>query len=409
MAAKFLLGVALILVAAHGAGALAIRLGQPKVVGEIVAGLAIGPSLLGALSPAISEWLLPGGVRSMINGLAQLGLVLFMFGVGQEIATSRSVQDNRQAVLVSQASLFVPFAGGVLLALSFAGSFQGAARSELALVLFVGAAFSITAMPVLARILEDHDLTGSPVGRLSLLAAAIGDVGGWALLAAALTVAQGTEQGWWTAVSAVVVALLVVLAFGKTRARITRALSSRLTGTITPLVVVVTVMAFVTAALGVHQLVGALLVGLVWPTSRTPAVQGLIATSRSVLLPFFFLCFGFQVDLTSLRLNGETVLLLLALFVVAVVTKVAGAGLAARLSGLPRRESFVVGVLLNARGLTELVVLQVGYEAGLIDQRLFSMLTIVALTTTMMTAPLLRLAGVRLAPAHEVVGARPKS
>ncbi|MGV9776839.1 cation:proton antiporter [Streptosporangium sp. NPDC003464] len=392
--AHFFLGVVVVLSCAHLAGSLAQRLGQPRVVGEICAGLALGPSLLGNLSPELADLLLPRDILPMIDGLSQLGLVLFVFGVGQELASTRLRGTARQGLLISQASMAVPFVAGVLVAVPLIG---GTAEHPVASVLFIGCALSITAFPVLARLLSDLGIGRTRPGQLSLLAAAVGDGASWLLLAVALAVAGGSGPGGLL-VSAVGAVVVTIAFLGPVRLALARwadraGPASPISGGLLP-VVAVAATATLTAVIGIHQLIGALLVGIAWPAHRQGAAA-LMETSKSVLLPFFFLSFGLGVDLGSLQLDGATMGALAALLTAAVGAKIAGPGLCGRLTGLSWRDSFILGSLLNTRGLTELVVIQVGYQAGLIDQRLLAILTVVALATTVMTAPLLRLAGLR--------------
>ncbi|AYG78747.1 Na(+)/H(+)-K(+) antiporter GerN [Streptomyces hundungensis] len=388
-----LLAVAVVLTAAHLGGALARRLGQPPVVGEICAGLALGPSLLGNLAPGAMGWLFPRGTLGPLDGLAQLGLILFMFGVGQELAGMRLRGAATRALLVSQSSVLVPFALGALVAVPLAARYAGPRGHGVAFVLFVGCALSITAFPVLARLLSDLGISRTEPGRLSLFAAAIGDGAGWLVLAGILATAHGSDPTM-VLVNAAATMAVVALFLGPVKRLLARWASRKGGGADSGIVLVVGVAsaAALTAVLGVHQLIGALLVGLVWPKNRTgPVVEGLTGTAKTVLLPFFFFGFGLTADLSALTWDGTTVLVFLGLLALATVGKVAGPGLCAWLTGMPRRPALVLGVLLNARGLTELIVIQIGYDAGIIDARMLAILTLVALGTTIMTSPLLRL------------------
>ncbi|MEU3355867.1 cation:proton antiporter [Streptomyces sp. NPDC037389] len=401
----FFLGAAAVLLASQLMGFLAVKLRQPRVTGEIAAGILLGPSFLGSVAPGATGWLFPSGVLPMFNGLAQLGLVLFMFGVGQELGSMRLRGAAPRAVLISQSSLFVPFAAGAVVALPLMDDYLVPGVPPVAFVLFVGCALSITAFPVLARILGDLGISRTRPGQLSLFAAAVGDGGSWLMLSAILSLAHGTDL---TSVlgKALVVIAVTVLFVGPLR-RLMLRWPERADTPSTPvvtllLVVAVAASATLTAALGIHQLIGALLVGLAWPHGHrkaSAAAAPLASTAKTVLLPFFFLGFGLGVDLHSLHLGGGAGLALLALLVVATAGKVFGPGLSARLTGLPWSESLTLGILLNARGLTELVVLQIGYEAHLINKEMLGLLTIVALVTTVMTTPLLKLTGALREPA----------
>lgn len=399
-AGHFFLGVAVVLLASHVVGYLATRLGQPRVTGEIAAGIILGPSLLGALAPEATTWLFPESVLPMFNGLAQLGLVLFMFGVGQELGSMRLRGAASRAVVISQASLFVPLAAGVLVALPLVDRYMDDGVRPVAFVLFVGCALSITAFPVLARILSDLRMSRTRPGQLSLFAAAVGDGGSWLVLAVVLALSHGADP-ISVLVRALAVVAVTVIFVGPLRRLLAQSVGRVSSAAGAPaitlfLVVAVGVSSALTAALGIHQLIGALLVGLIWPREHKVAIAAvapLAATAKTILLPFFFLGFGLTVDLQSLHLDGSAGVALLCLLAAATAAKIIGPSLAARLTGLPWRESFTVGILLNARGLTELVVLQIGYEAHLINEELLGLLTIVALATTVMTSPLLKLTG----------------
>lgn len=341
-----------------------------------------------------------------------------MFGVGRELTGVRVRNSTGQALLVSQASLLIPFAAGTVVALPLLGRFAGAGH-RLSFVLFIGCALSITAFPVLARILMDLRITDTPAGQLSLLVAALGDGGGWLVLAGILTLDQGSGPTRLL-VSALLAVVTVAVLLGPLRRVLARRWqpgspedgehTERLHVTVLVLLTVgVTAASALTAAIGLHQLIGALLVGVAWPSGNqgvTAIADRVVGTVSPLLLPFFFFSFGLSINLGALSWNGTTLLALAALLFTAVVAKVAGPSLCAVLTGMPWRPALALGVLLNARGLTELVVLQIGYQAGIIDQALLGILTIVALTTTAMTGPLLRRVGFVPPPRSPVGGDR---
>lgn len=394
----FLLATAVILVAARLGGLLAEWLRQPRVVGEICAGLALGPSLFGRFAPQVSDWLFPQAAEQMLNGLAQLGLVLFMFGVGRELSGMRLRGAAAQTLLISQASMLVPFAMGTAAAVLLL-DYAAEGVHPLAFVLFVGCALSITAFPVLARILADLGIMRTPVGRLSLFASAVGDGGSWLFLAAILAGTHGSSPVGLLANGFAAIAI-TLLYLGPLRRLLVKWPAGEKgqdgSSTMVLLVVMVAGTAALTASIGLHQLIGALLVGVAWPRGNRTAVvaaERLVSTASSVLLPFFFFGFGLTLDLGALQWGASSLLTLAGLLVLAVLGKVLGPGLVARMTGMPWQPAFRLGVLLNARGLTELVVIQIGYQAGLIDQRLLAILTLVALITTAMTSPLLSLFG----------------
>lgn len=454
--AHLLLAIAAIIGAAVLGGRAAVALRQPPVVGEIVAGILLGPTLLGRVDPAAMRWLFPSSVRPMLHGLAVIGLVLFMFGVGREFSAMRLRGSGARTSLVTAASLLLPFAVGTLVAVGPAGDYVGPLDNRLAFAIFLGCALSVTAFPVLARILADLRLTGTRVGQLSLFAAALGDGVAWLFLALALATAQGPESGAFgrTVVGALLATLLLLgPARWAARAAVARAAVARaavpcdtavdgrgrsaVTGSrppaagdpdpVTagdpgppldgpppggtpvaggvdpetarwgvPLVIGVAAAAALTAAVGVHEIIGAFLAGLICPRGYRPldaAAQRLAGVTRVVLLPVFFAGFGLSLDLGALPMEPRTFGVGAVLLAAAVVTKLAGPGLCGRLTGLGWREAAGLGALLNARGLTELVVLQIGAQAGIIDHRLLAILVVVTLVTTAMSGPLVRLVG----------------
>lgn len=401
----FFLAAAVVLALSHLGGAVAHRLGQPRVIGEICAGLLLGPTLFGRIAPDAATWLFPPQALPMLNGLAQLGLVLFMFGVGRELAAMPLRAASSQAVLVSLSSLLLPCAAGTAAALLIPHHFIGDRGNPLSFVLFLGCALSITAFPVLARILTDLGLTRTRHGQLSLFAAAVGDAGSWLLLTAILASVQGAGHMRLLFDIGVLVAA-VALILGPVRRLLARrpddtgdgsgrAAGVPASGTVALLLAVgVTATAALTSAVGVHQLIGGLLVGLAWPDrhrSTHVIAERTTALAKAVLLPFFFFGFGLTIDLGILSRDRSTLLTFAALLLCAVASKVLGPGLCARLTGLDGPTSLALGILLNARGLTELVVIQVGHQAGIIDERMAGILTLVALITTLMTSPALRL------------------
>jgi Kef-type K+ transport system membrane component KefB len=343
----FFVSATVVLAVAHMGGMLARRLGQPPVIGEICAGLAMGPSLLGRMDPAGTDWLFPEPVLPMLGGLSQLGLVLFMFDVGRELAGVHLKGAAKQALLVSQASLLVPFAAGTVTALPLLDTVNGAGGHPLAFALFLGCALSITAFPVLARILLDLRLTYTRPGQLSLFAAAVGDGGSWLMLAGILALAHGPDLTQLL-VDILLVAGVVAFFLGPLR----QVLSwwpkreggehgqhgERFYGTAAVLLAVgVTAASALTAAVGVHQLIGPLLVGLAWPAGNRGAVaiaDRMAGTVKTLLLPFFFFSFGLSTDLGVLHWDGTTLITLAVLLVTAVLAKITGPGLCAVLTGM---------------------------------------------------------------------------
>ncbi|MEJ3742500.1 cation:proton antiporter [Actinomycetes bacterium KLBMP 9797] len=389
--AHFLLAVVAIIVLARVFGRLARLVGQPPVIGEILAGVLIGPTLFGT---AVSDRLLPTDIRPALSGLANLGLVLFMFIVGYELDQASLRGRGRAATSVSVGSIVVPLGLGVLLATWLAGRHQ--VTDQVPFALFIGAAMSVTAFPVLARILTDRGLVRSPVGGLALASAAVDDVVAWSLLAAVVGIA-GADRGtpWLIALSVpyVLVMLLVVRPLlGRLGAARERA--GRLTPDILAVVLIGLLLScLATEWLGLHAIFGAFLFGAVMPRAgtgdplRVEILERLEQVSVLLLLPVFFVLSGLRVDLSTI--GGAGLLELGAILAVAIGGKFAGAYTAARLHRVPARPAGALAILMNTRGLTEIVILTVGLQLGIIDDSVFSMMVVMALVTTMMAGPLL--------------------
>jgi Kef-type K+ transport system membrane component KefB len=394
------LDIAIVVVAARLMGRLFVRLRQPAVVGEIVAGIVLGPSLLGLFPGDLPTLLFPTDVRPYLNVIAQVGLVLFMFVVGLEADMALIRRHGRTATSVSLASIALPFGLGLLLATQLYDDHavvRGQPVPPLAFGLFLGVAMSITAFPVLARILTERGMHRIPIGVLALACAAIDDVVAWSLLALVSAVAVGGTLGGvstiigLTLVYAAVMLLLV-------RPLLRRVLAGfRAHGRLTPdalafVLVGVLLSAFVTERIGVHAIFGAFVFGAIMPRDEPALTREVLARVEQVsvvlLLPVFFVVAGLQVDVGAIGPRGLVELVLI--LCVAIGGKFVGAAAAARLSRLPQRQATALGLLMNTRGLTELVILQVGLQLGVLEPGLYTLMVLMALITTIMTEPLLR-------------------
>jgi Kef-type K+ transport system membrane component KefB len=395
---RLFLDLAIVVVVAVLAGALARRIGQPSVVGEILAGLALGPSLLGLLPGDLTGVLFPADVRSLLSAMAQLGLALFMFLVGYELDPARLAGAGRTAAAVSAAAIAVPFAGGFAV-VAVLWRDDGGDGGWMPLGLFIGAAMAITAFPVLARILQENGLRQSRTGALTLLCAAINDFLAWCLLALVATIVAAT--GVVRLGLVIGGSVLFVLGMLLVVRPVLRALARRLPASprsesiaFVAMVAGLLLSSWATAALGLHVVFGAFLFGMVMPraevTRAVPHVPERVGQLNALLLPVFFVVTGLSVDIRGLGWTGVAELFLVV--TVASGSKFLAAALAAWLTGFGRRAAVAVGVLMNARGLTELIVLNVGLQLGVLDTRLFTIMVIMAVVTTVMTAPLLRLA-----------------
>ncbi len=393
---RMLLAVAVVVAAARLVGALFTRLRQPQVIGEIVAGILLGPSLLGLVAPAAVDYLFPPAVVDVMSVMAQFGLVLFMFLIGLELDHSLLRGSGHTAVFVSHVSILAPLVMGAGLAywmfpLVGSGRFAGFA-------LFVGAAMAITAFPVLARILTDSGLANSRLGALAITCAAVDDVTAWCVLAVVVAIAKagGIGEALFTIGLAVVFIALMILVVRPLLQRLewAHARRGRLGAHLTAAILVgLFASAWATEMIGIHAIFGAFLAGAVLPRSG-PLAKALTERLEDLtllfLLPIFFAVVGLS---TSIGLLDQPIHWAIAgaVFATAVLGKWAAGSVAARVAGEPWQISNALGILMNTRGLAEIVILTVGRELGLITPALFAAMVLMALGTTFMTTPLLRL------------------
>lgn len=393
--------VGIIILVARLAGALFRRFKQPQVVGEMAAGILLGPSVLGWLAPGVSAALFPVASLGFLSALSQIGLIVFMFVIGVELNPWQMRARTRAAVLTSCASMTLPFFLGCVLALALYPVVSTPAVRFTHFALFVGTAMSVTAFPVLARILVERRLIGHEVGSVAMASAALGDATAWAMLAAVVALVRAATPStplWLTfggtaAYVALVVAVRPLLRralLGLYRRQGEGEISHDLMGI---LLLLAFGSAWVTEQLGIHAVFGAFLIGVVMPKDPKfmravhDRIEGLIVV---LLLPLFFAYTGLRTSLGLLA--GPDLWAYAALIIlVAVAGKIGGALLAARLAGMEWRMAAAVGILMNTRGLMELVVLSIGLDIGVISPALFTMMVLMALATTLMTNPLLEL------------------
>jgi Kef-type K+ transport system membrane component KefB len=412
--------------AARAAGLLMRPLGQPAVIGEMIAGLALGPSLLGAVAPDVLAALFPAGGMLPLAALSQLGVLLFMFVVGLRLDLTLLRGRAHVAVAVSHASIIAPFLLGAALAPLLHPAFAPPGVGLLPFALFLAAAMSVTAFPVLARILDERGLRGTRIGAVAIAAAAVDDVTAWCILAAVVAVARSTGATGAGGLSAFattigLAAAWVLFLFAVVRPALARAAARR--SVVVPsaqLVSVAVVGAFVSAwateGAGVHALFGSFLAGVIVPRGGAddPARGGLAemlahrieAVVGAVLLPVFFAFTGLRTSVGLVQ-GGTAWALAGLILLVAVAGKLGGSAGAARLFGMPWREALAVGTLMNTRGLMELVILNVGLDIGVITPTLFAMLVLMALVTTVMTSPLLGVLRQGRAPADDAAPPSP--
>ncbi len=403
-----LLALVVVVVAARGVGAVFARFGQPSVIGEIVAGILLGPSLLGRVAPAASAFAFPPSVGPLLGVVAQVGVVLFMFLVGLELDTTALKKRPQASIAISHASIVVPFVLGSFLALFLYPRLSSRDVPFTVFASFLGISMSVTAFPVLARILTDLRLQRTELGVVALTSAAVDDVTAWCLLALVVGFADADPSGAWRTVGLTVlfVAVMVVLV-RPLLSRLARAYEHKGALSQTGLAVVCIGLlssALVTEAIGIHALFGAFLFGALLPHDSELAVEVRAKLTDVVivlLLPAFFALTGLRTHIGLVQgLDGWG----LAALVLAVATagKLGGAFVAARWSGMRPREAAAIGALMNTRGLMELIVLNIGLDLRVLSPTLFTMLVLMAVATTFLTTPLLRWI-LRGEPAYEAL------
>jgi Kef-type K+ transport system membrane component KefB len=396
--------VALVLVVSWLAGAAARRCGQPTVVGQILVGILLGPSLLGRLPGHLTSRLFPYAALPSLNVLAQVAVVIFMFVVGYELDGRLLRQQGRPALLVAAGALLVPMALGSGAALTFRSSFAALGQGHISqsFVLFIGVAVSITALPVLAAITRERGISGTTAGVTATTAAGIMDVTAWLVLAAAMVGTADRPGRPWPVSLVLIVGFVAIMLLAVRPAlhwwisRRDSVLSAQL-----PLALGLTLgSAWVTASLGLHPVFGGFLAGLTMPAvDWIPDAEVLrpMEEMSGLFLPLFFVVTGLSVNVSAM---SHTAFILLAVVcVIACAGKLVPAYAASRVGGLSHRDAASVALLVNTRGLTELIALNVGLSTGLISDRLFSVLVTMALITTIATAPLLGLIRTPTAPA----------
>jgi Kef-type K+ transport system membrane component KefB len=395
----FFLQLGVILAACRLVGVVMPKVGQPPVVSEMVTGVALGPSVFGALLPTWQAALFPAASMPILFVIAQLGLVLYMFLVGVEFRTDLFRQRVSSAVSVSTTGIVVPFCLGALIAIAIHadGTMFGGTVTAAQGALYLGAAMSITAFPMLARIVHERGLSGTSLGTLALAAGAIDDAVAWCVLAIVLASLGNAPAIAVAAIAGgVLYALAVLLGLRPALAPLARQVEHRGAMSSTALsVVLVLVMlgSWFTDRIGIYSVFGAFVLGTVMPRGFfADELQRLLAPlTTGLLLPIFFVYSGLNTKvglISTPHLAGVAALVLVA----ACVGKGVACWLAARLNGEPPRQAMAIGALMNTRGLMELIALNIGYERGIITQTLFSIMVLMALATTLMATPLFELA-----------------
>jgi Kef-type K+ transport system membrane component KefB len=372
------------------------KIGQPTVIGEIIAGIVLGPSLMGLFFPEVSEFLFAKASLPNLQFLSQVGLILFMYVIGMELDLKVLRNQARDAVVISHASIIIPYFLGMGLAYYMYQEFAPANVSFLSFALFMGIAMSITAFPVLARIIQERDLTKTKLGSIALTCAAADDVTAWCILATVIAIVKaGTfVSALFTIGLSLLYVLLMLFAVQPFLKKIGNIYSDRETIS-KPIVafsfLILLASAYIAEIIGIHALFGAFLAGVIMPANmnfRRILMGKIEDVSLVLLLPLFFVFTGLRTQIGLLNqshLWGMCGLIILT----AVAGKFGGSTLAARVVGQNWKDSLSIGVLMNTRGLMELIVLNIGYDLGILSPEVFAMLVLMALVTTFMTGPAL--------------------
>lgn len=395
-AIHFFLELAVILAACRLVGLLARRVGQPQVVGEMIAGVLLGPSLLGRFAPGIQHDLFPAGQsNTVLYTMAQIGLVLYMFLIGLNFDVNLIKHRAGTAVAVSAAGIFAPLALGALLArpMLSTGIYFDKSVTLMMAMMFLGASIATTAFPMLARIIFEQRLSGTPLGTLALACGAADDALSWCILAIVLAIHRGNPALAATAIIGGILYSVLLLTIGRKALNVLGTISERRNTITAPVLSTVLILlmgcAWFTDTIGIYAIFGAFILGVAMPSGffaqeLSGRLEPLVTT---FLLPLFFVYSGLNTQIGLLN-SPKLWAVTLGILVVSVAGKGVACTVAARLNKVPLRESIALGSLMNARGLIELILLNIGLQAGIITPTLFTMLVLVAIVTTLMATPI---------------------
>jgi len=395
---RLLLQIILIIFAARVFGFILRKLGHPTVMGEILAGIVLGPSLAGYFFPGFYRFMFPEDSVEIIRMLSQIGLILFMFIIGMELDFSTIKRRANSAIIISSTSIIFPFVSGVIMAFFLYSGFAPLHTSFYAFSLFLGIAMSITAFPVLSRIILEKGMTKSYIGIMALACAAFDDITGWCLLATVIAIAKaGSILSCCVTIGLSLIYILLM--FSVIRPILKRAgniyiSKENLNKTVIAIIFLfLFISAYITDIIGIHALFGAFIAGVIMPQNqgfKKIIVDKIEDVSVVLLLPLFFVFTGLRTHIDMIN-NGYMWLIAIIVIIVAIAGKFGGGVFASRVVGMSWKNSLILGTLMNTRGLMELIVLNVGYEMGILSSGIFTILVIMALVTTFMTGPLLNL------------------
>jgi K+:H+ antiporter len=393
------LQIAVILAVCRLVGTLFQKIHQPRVVGEMFAGIMLGPSLLGWIAPQVSAYLFPPSSLGFLNALSQVGVVIFMFLVGLGINPNELKEEGHAAVLTSHVSITAPFVLASFLSIYLYPKLSDDSVAFTSFALFMGAAMSITAFPVLARILTERDMLQSRLGTVAIACAAVDDVTGWCILAYIVLLIRSAHTAtpvWLTVGGLIAFALIMIYVVRRLLRRFETIYRER--GSVSENVMALMLLLVLTSALctewlGLHLLFGAFLMGAIMP--KEPKFVRYVldrfeTITVTLLLPLFFAFTGLRTNIGLVK--GQEMWIYCALIILVATTgKLGGSMIASWIAGMPVREAAGLGTLMNTRGLMELVILNIGLDIKVISPALFSMMVIMALFTTFMTSPVLEL------------------
>ncbi len=398
--AVLLMQIIVIIAFARLFGFLFKKIGQPAVIGEIVAGIILGPSIIGSFFPQINHVIFPETSLATLSFLSQIGLILFMFIIGMELDLKAIGKQAYGAIIISHASIIIPYTLGMGLAYFIYKEYAPEGITFLSFALFMGIAMSITAFPVLARILQEKDLTRSKLGAMALTCAAADDLTAWCILAAviALVKSGSSMSALYTIGLAVGYVLLMLKVLRPALEKLEHVYENKhkkRSGIIALFFIILIISSYITSIIGIHSLFGAFIAGVIMPSSfsfRKIIIDKIEDVSIVLLLPLFFVITGLR---TQIGLLNEAHLWVTFgwILLVAVMGKFGGSAIAAKVTGQSWKDSLSIGVLMNTRGLMQLIVLNIGYDLGILSPEIFAMMVLMALVTTLMTGPALDLIG----------------
>lgn len=396
--AILLLQIVTIIVVARIFGFFCKKIGQPSVIGEIIAGIFLGPSFIGMYFPEFSHFVFPEKSLDNLKFLSQIGLILFMFVVGMELELKTLKTRANDAVVISHASIIFPFTLGVGLAYFIYSEFAPANVNFLSFALFIGISMSITAFPVLARIVQERGLSKTKLGAIVITCAAADDITAWCILAAVIAIVKAGSV--LSAIYIIIMAIAYVFLMIKIVQPFLKRLGDKHSNkeslskpVVAIFFITLLISAFATEVIGIHALFGAFLAGVIMPSNmnfRKIFIEKIEDVSVLLLLPLFFVFTGLRTQIGLLN-DWHLWLIAFVIIAVAVIGKFLGSALAAKFVGQSWRDSLIIGALMNTRGLMELIVLNIGYDLGVLSDEIFAMLVLMALITTFMTGPILDL------------------